>query len=405
MTDDLMEVQAEPRPIPAYYCCYLLRSTVRHASLYIGSTPNPIRRLSQHNGDAKGGAKRTARDQLRPWEMVLVVEGFMSRVGALQFEWAWQHPDRTRHIDSDEEDHPSKSKVTVNPKTGKTKPRPGRSRRSLTAHLEDLHTLLRSTYFSTWPLRVRFFRADVHRVWRVWNDRVSTPLPEDRVILDGDCPILGGVNDHQKVGSMKNLSIDYTPLESYLEKSMFILDDSDELKCLICNAPVQPSTQQIVMCPQTLCRGASHLLCLSTHFLNAADDPDALIPTQGTCPACKETVKWPLMMQELSLRNRAEKEARIILRRKERRERKESRKPPGSQSSPKKPMGARGVSVEPTCTLTDNDPLLDDDWCERVELESDAEFSSGKHTRPPQPTGRLEVVIEDSDWDDAELVE
>ena len=81
-----MDMQEELRPIPAYYCCYLLRSAVRHASLYIGSTPNPSRRLSQHNGTAKGGAKRTARDQLRPWEMCLVVEGFVSRVGALQFE-------------------------------------------------------------------------------------------------------------------------------------------------------------------------------------------------------------------------------------------------------------------------------------------------------------------------------
>lgn len=76
----------EPKPIPAFYACYLLRSSVRHASLYIGSTPDPARRLMQHNGIAKGGARRTARENLRPWEMVLLVEGFTSRTGALQFE-------------------------------------------------------------------------------------------------------------------------------------------------------------------------------------------------------------------------------------------------------------------------------------------------------------------------------
>lgn len=80
-----MAVQS--KPIPALYVVYILRSTVRKASLYIGSTPHPPRRLNQHNGKAKGGAVRTSRPSLRPWEMVGVVSGFPSMVGALKFEY------------------------------------------------------------------------------------------------------------------------------------------------------------------------------------------------------------------------------------------------------------------------------------------------------------------------------
>ena len=75
-----------PKPIPPLYTVYILRSTVRQASLYIGSTPNPPRRLKQHNGDVKGGAARTARRSLRPWEMVGIVSGFPGMVAALKFE-------------------------------------------------------------------------------------------------------------------------------------------------------------------------------------------------------------------------------------------------------------------------------------------------------------------------------
>ena len=78
--------------------CYLLAS--RHprcrGRTYIGFTVNPAQRIRRHNGEIANGAKTTHTG--RPWEMVLVVHGFSSKAKALAFEWAWQHPRRSKAI-------------------------------------------------------------------------------------------------------------------------------------------------------------------------------------------------------------------------------------------------------------------------------------------------------------------
>lgn len=286
----------------------------------------------------------------------------------------------------------------------------------MTAHLEDLHSLLRSNYFSSWPLKIRFFCADVYRVWKIWNERVDAPLPDSKIILDGNCPVHDRGSD-DAVGSINQLQVDYTKLEAYLEKSMFLLDDAEDLQCHVCKASINPDAQHIVVCPQATCRGTNHLLCLSARFFESTDDPDCLIPTHGTCPACKMVVSWPNMMQELTVRNRAEKEARTILRRKERRERKDTAKSSTRKKDKDRIVQERLSSVEPTFDgtsdptqyttgqLDQNDPQLDDGWFGEIDLGSESESGGREQSRSPPAPSRLEIVIEDSEWDDAELIE
>ncbi len=60
---------------------------------YCGVTNNIIRRINQHNGIIKGGAKST---KGREWEYFCIISGFESRQELLQFEWRMHHPDGKR---------------------------------------------------------------------------------------------------------------------------------------------------------------------------------------------------------------------------------------------------------------------------------------------------------------------
>lgn len=56
---------------------------------YAGVSPVPARRLRQHNGELKGGAKYTT-SKGPGWRHICLISGF-NKIQALQFEWAVKH--------------------------------------------------------------------------------------------------------------------------------------------------------------------------------------------------------------------------------------------------------------------------------------------------------------------------
>ncbi|KAG5188945.1 hypothetical protein JKP88DRAFT_132961, partial [Tribonema minus] len=70
-------------------CCYVIVN--EQGRTYVGYTVNPKRRLRQHNGCLKGGARNTAGKG--PWRYVIVLtsEAFDNRK-ALSAEWHLKHP-------------------------------------------------------------------------------------------------------------------------------------------------------------------------------------------------------------------------------------------------------------------------------------------------------------------------
>ncbi|KAJ5495261.1 Structure-specific endonuclease subunit slx1 [Penicillium diatomitis] len=211
-------------------------------------------------------------------------------------------------------------------------------------------------------------------------------------------------------GTVSGLPVDYTNLEGYLEKSKFLLEDTTDNECSLCNAPILPTREQIVVCSQDECRGAHHLLCLSDAFLKGTPGSDIAVPISGACPTCGCVVQWTLMMQELSLRNRGENAVLAILDKKARRDRKARA---AEASSRRHIANEAEVMVNERDHQTrqhsenasmDDDNLLSEDWYEGLDLESDTDHRVPGNGIASPPT-RLEIVIEDSEWDDAEIID
>ncbi|EPQ51778.1 hypothetical protein GLOTRDRAFT_80778, partial [Gloeophyllum trabeum ATCC 11539] len=264
---------------PPFYACYLLKSirTPRSNATYIGSTPNPPRRIRQHNGEISQGAWKTQRS--RPWVMQMIVHGFPSKLAALQFEWAWQHPHLSRHLKDDK----GANLFTSPQKYFKTSVLVAR-------------TMLASHPYSSWPLHVKLFTEEAAKAWNEVSRKIDAnglPLPRgfthatELEGVDGK----SGLKGTGRTGPIDVTDDTFTSL--HLEKYKGILNAGAALRCMVCSAklhdPLDPS--EIALCPNGECTSVAHLTCLAQDFLSQTEG-HAMIPRGGTCRSCHTYVLW-----------------------------------------------------------------------------------------------------------------
>ncbi|CAL1710047.1 unnamed protein product [Somion occarium] len=266
---------------PAFYACYLLKSvrTPRSTATYIGSTPSPPRRIRQHNGEITQGAWKTKHN--RPWVMQMIVHGFPSKLAALQFEWAWQHPYISRHL-----------------KDGDGKAVFSRDRRNkyLKNNVQIACSMVASHPYNTWPLHVKLFTEEAAKAWfEVTKDsNVSIPLG-----LSVSTELEGVHGRSGKIGSGRTDPINVTDesfTSEHLKKASSRALVGGSLRCSICDNPIDSFSGDPLnhaLCPSSGCMAVSHLRCLADDFLKSSTSAIVdIIPRGGTCRECHSYVLW-----------------------------------------------------------------------------------------------------------------
>ncbi|KAI8090057.1 uncharacterized protein BX664DRAFT_281482 [Halteromyces radiatus] len=263
-----------------FYCCYLLRSLHPNYQnkVYVGSTPDPIKRLRQHNGDLTQGAYKT--EKRRPWEMVLFVYGFPSQQSALQFEWAWQHPTKSRH-----------TKRQCIYETAQSKLGPPAHANLYFTKLRALYDLLCTKPFTRWPLKIHFMTLS-HQVLFLTEapSGCLTNLPSQLYLSNGP---------------MQDLISFIDPSDSDDPSAGWFDDLPNDIDCHVCRLAMnKKATDRYVCCPGNYsqsCIMVAHLTCLANLFLSN-DVSCNLIPVEGQCPACATRLVWGDLIYDMQLR-------------------------------------------------------------------------------------------------------
>ena len=225
-------------------------------------------------------------------------------------------------------------------------------------------------------------------------------------------------------GGVEGIDVGYEKLANHVEKSLSLFAPGQKTSCAVCDETIESETTLVLTCPEQECRASSHLNCLAQHFL-IDEGESAVLPISGNCPQCRSSLRWIDLVKELSLRLCGEAQVARLMKKPKSRAKKASRGdesifPPmeGNLIDDTKHVDhdQSGSDDDSSIKSTTSEEQLMDDWYYQQDDDDNMSATSNASGVSscfdcPSPTKQqgsapsLGILIEDSEWDDAEVLD